>query len=196
VPTARRPECLSVGRDDPHGPGNDLVDLLGMVARGDAAAFESVYDQVAPAVFGMVRRVLRDPGETEEVTQEVLLDVWRCASRYQPSLGSPTAWIMTIAHRRAVDRIRANQRAAQRNLPPLANDNEVVDTVELNLDHHRVRRCLTALSETQRESILLAYYGGYSYNEVAGLLKLPLGTVKTRMRDGLIRLRDCLEVGQ
>jgi len=129
--------------------------------------------------------------------QEVLLEVWRTAARFDPAVGSATAWIMTVAHRRAVDRVRSEQRAAERELraatASIAYD-DVSETVEITLDQERVRRCLNGLTELQRESVTLAYYGGYSYREVAQLLGVAVGTVKTRMRDGLIRLRDCLEV--
>jgi RNA polymerase sigma-70 factor, ECF subfamily len=174
-----------------------LEATLAKVARGDQAAFSGVYDQAAPAVLGIVRRVLRDPAQSEEVMQEVLLEVWRTAARFDPSAGSATAWIMTMAHRRAVDRVRSEQRAAERELraatASIAYD-DVSETVEVTLDQERVRRCLHGLTELQRESVTLAYYGGYSYREVAQLLGVAVGTVKTRMRDGLIRLRDCLEV--
>jgi RNA polymerase sigma-70 factor (ECF subfamily) len=156
-----------------------------------------VYDQVAPAVFGTARRVLRDPAQSEEVMQEVLLEVWRTAARFDPAAGSATAWIMTVAHRRAVDRVRSEQRAAERELraatASIAYD-DVSEAVEITLDQERVRRCLSGLTDLQRESVTLAYYGGYSYREVAQLLGVAVGTVKTRMRDGLIRLRDCLGV--
>lgn len=186
------------------GPGRepdrpaDLATLLGMVAKGDHAAFQALYDQVAPAVLGTALRVLRDPAQSEEVMQEVLLEVWRIAARFDPAAGSASAWIMTVAHRRAVDRVRAEQRAAERELRAatavIAYD-DVADAVQTSLDHERVRRCVAALTDLQRESVTLAYYGGYSYREVAGLLGVAVGTVKTRMRDGLIRLRDCLGVG-
>jgi RNA polymerase sigma-70 factor, ECF subfamily len=179
-----------------HGP-EGLETTLAKVARGDQAAFRAVYDQAAPAVLGIVRRVLRDPAQSEEVMQEVLLEVWRTAARFDPAAGSATAWIMTVAHRRAVDRVRSEQRAAERELraatASIAYD-DVSETVEITLDQERVRRCLKGLTELQRESVALAYYGGYSYREVAQLLGVAVGTVKTRMRDGLIRLRDCLEV--
>jgi len=175
-----------------------LEGLLGQVARGDQAAFEQVYDRVSGAVFGLVRRVVRDPAQSEEVVQEVLVEVWRTASRYEPARGSAMAWVMTLAHSRAVDRVRSAQAARDREQRVARHDlpgyDEVSERVEARLEHEQVRRCLRGLSELQRESVTLAYYGGHSYPEVAKLLDVPLGTVKTRMRDGLIRLRDCLAV--
>jgi RNA polymerase sigma-70 factor, ECF subfamily len=175
-----------------------LETALAAVARGDEAAFAVVYDRAAPAVLGTARRILRDPAQSEEVMQEVLLEVWRTATRFDPANGSAAAWIATLAHRRAVDRVRSEQRAAQREVraatAAIAYD-EVADAVEANLDRERVRRCLSGLTDLQRESVTLAYYGGHSYREVAQLLGVAVGTVKTRMRDGLIRLRDCLGVG-
>lgn len=178
--------------------GRDSLELtLAAVAKGDHAAFRAVYDQAAPAVLGIVRRVVRDPAQSEEVMQEVLLEIWRTAARFDPAVGSATAWIMTLAHRRAVDRVRSEQRAAERELraaTPSVDYDEVSDAVETSLEHERVRRCLAGLTDLQREAVTLAYYGGYSYREVAQLLEVAVGTVKTRMRDGLIRLRDCLGV--
>jgi RNA polymerase sigma-70 factor, ECF subfamily len=179
------------------GPGTDLAAAIGLVARGDAAAFEAVYEQLAPAVFGIVRRVIRDPAQSEEVTQDVLLEVWRSASKFDAGRGSAIAWVMTLAHRRAVDRVRSVQKESDRERRTAAADvpyDEVTEAVESRLDHERVRRCLGALTELQRESVTLAYYGGYTYGQVAALLGIPAGTVKTRMRDALIRLRDCLGV--
>ena len=184
----------------PAGPAGpvDLEAALAAVARGDEAAFAVVYDRASPAVLGSVRRILRDPAQSEEVMQEVLLEVWRTATRFDPAAGSAAAWIATLAHRRAVDRVRSEQRAAEREVRAAAAVvayDEVADAVEASLDRERVRRCLAGLTELQRESVTLAYYGGYSYREVAHLLGVAVGTVKTRMRDGLIRLRDCLGVG-
>lgn len=174
-----------------------LEQLLALVARGDDSAFRAVYDRTAPSVLGVARRVLRDPAQSEEVMQEVLLEVWRTASRFDPSAGSAAAWITTMAHRRAVDRVRSEQRAAERELraatASVAYD-EVTDAVETSFERERVRRCLDGLTELQRESVTLAFYGGYTYPEVARLLGVAVGTIKTRMRDGLIRLRDCLGV--
>ncbi|HEY2549439.1 MAG TPA: ECF RNA polymerase sigma factor SigK [Streptosporangiaceae bacterium] len=181
----------------PAATGQELSEVLGRVARGDERAFELLYDAMAAPVLGIVRRVVRDPAQSDEVMQEVLLELWRTASRFDPALGSARAWVMTLAHRRAVDRVRAEQRAAERelrvSLAPVPYD-EVAEAVEASLDRERVRRCLGSLTELQRESVTLAYYGGYTYRQVADLLGVAAGTAKTRMRDGLIRLRDCLGV--
>ena len=192
MPTAR-------GRAVGTAPGPDLAALLAEVAKGDQAAFEAVYDRVAAPVFGTVRSVVRDPSLSEEVTQEVFVEVWRAASRFDAGKGSPMAWVATIAHRRAVDRVRSEQRSADRDrraASSLIAYDDVAETVEDNLDRERVRRCLRTLTDLQREAVTLAYYGGYTYREVANLLRVPAGTVNTRMRDGLIRLRDCLGVGR
>jgi RNA polymerase sigma-70 factor (ECF subfamily) len=175
----------------------DLNDLLVYVARGDQVAFEELYDRLVGPAYGVIRRVLRDPSQSEEVTQEVLLEVWRTAARFDPAMGGAATWVMTIAHRRAIDRVRSATAAAereQRTADPRPTHDEVAEAVEASLDRERVRRCLDSLTEIQRESITLAYYGGYSYRQVAGLLKVTLGAIKTRIRDGLIRLRDCLGV--
>lgn len=175
----------------------DLARLLARVARGDDAAFPAVYDRMAGQVLGVVRRVVRDPAQSEEVMQEVLLELWRTVSRFDPTAGSATAWVMTMAHRRAVDRVRSEQKAAQRELRAISVSieyDEVTETVQASLDRERVRRCLSSLTDLQLEAVTMAYYRGYTYREVAELLGVPVGTVKTRMRDGLIRLRDCLGV--
>ena len=181
------------------GRENELDSLLARVARGDQSAFEVVYEQLAGPVYGLICKVLRDPAQSEEVAQEVLLEVWRRASRFDRAKGSAQTWVMMIAHRRAVDRVRSASAEAQRDQKNAAASvtiatDEVAETVEANLERERVRRCLATLTETQRESITLAYYGGYTYSQVAGLLDVALGTIKTRIRDGLIRMRDCMGV--
>jgi RNA polymerase sigma-70 factor (ECF subfamily) len=179
-------------------PADHLAGLIARTARGDAIAFEELYDQIAAPVFGIAQRVIRDPAQSEEVAQEVLLEVWRTASRFDHTKGSAMAWVMVLAHRRAVDRVRSVHREAERERRSATSSipfDAVAEAVETTLDQERVRRCLAALTELQRESVMLAYYGGYTYGQVAALLGVAIGTVKTRMRDALIRLRDCLGVG-
>jgi len=175
------------------------AELMARVARGDAAAFAQLYDQMAPRVYGLIRRVLRNPAQSEEVTQEVMVEIWRTATRYDADRGSLTSWILTMAHRRAIDRVRSEQSSSDREQAVAAASStteydEVAEKVTSNLEVEQVRHCLGSLTELQRESVTLAYYGGYSYREVAELLDAKLATIKARMRDGLIRLRDCLGV--
>jgi RNA polymerase sigma-70 factor, ECF subfamily len=200
--TARRPG-QPVGRQAPAEQAGlaaqpaDLTALLGEVAKGDETAFRALYDRTSAQVLGVVTRVVRDPAQSEEVMQEVLLAVWRNAARFDPAAGSANAWIMTQAHRRAVDRVRSQQSASDRELraaTAVIPFDEVAEAVQANLERERVRHCLSGLTEVQREAVTLAFYGGYTYREVAQLLDIPVGTVKTRMRDGLIRLRDCMGV--
>ncbi|WP_422934822.1 ECF RNA polymerase sigma factor SigK [Sinomonas sp. P47F7] len=186
-------------RDAGGTPGPDIDELMGRVARGDQDAFGSLYDALAPLVHGLVLRVVRDPAQSEEVTQEVFLEVWQQAKRFDADRGRARAWITVMAHRRAVDRVRAAQASADRDLREGVKEfresyDDVEHRVEVALESERVHRALESLTEVQREAIRLAYYGGYTYGEVADALGLPLGTVKTRIRDGMIRLRDVLGV--
>jgi RNA polymerase sigma-70 factor, ECF subfamily len=177
--------------------GNDLAAQIALVARGDAAAFDAVFERLGPSVFGVVKRVIRDPAQSEEVTQEVMLEVWRTAAKFDAGRGTATAWVMTMAHRRAVDRVRSVQKESERERRTASADipyDDVIEAVESSLERERVRRCLASLTDLQRESVTLAYYSGYTYDQVASLLGVPTGTIKTRMRDALIRLRDCLGV--
>ncbi len=169
--------------------------LLRAAARGDEASFAELYDEMAPAVFGLARRVVRDPARAEEITQDVFVSVWRFATRFDPEKGSARTWILTLTHRRAVDVVRADAAASRREQRAATYDtpfDSVLEEAATRLQGEDVRGCLETLTELQRESVLLAYYGGYSYREVSTLLEVKLPTVKTRMRDGLIRLRDCL----
>jgi RNA polymerase sigma-70 factor, ECF subfamily len=198
----RRTEMRQLRPDPGSAEGTDrdpdLIGLLARVALGDHRAFELVYGELAGPVYGVVRQVLRDPAQSEEIAQEVLLEIWRTASRFDPAKGSPAAWALTIAHRRAVDRVRSETSSSRREVKAAADlageYDDVAEVVAATLDRQRVRRCLDSLTELQRESITLAYYGGCSYPQVARLLGVALGTAKTRIRDGLIRMRDCLEV--
>ncbi|MFH8575225.1 ECF RNA polymerase sigma factor SigK [Streptomyces zaomyceticus] len=178
---------------------NDITDVMQQVAHGDKQAFSALYDALAPLVFGIVLRVVRDRAQSEEVAQEVMIELWRQAARYRPEAGSVTAWAATIAHRRAVDRVRAAQAATDREHAQAAREHttafdETAEQVETRLESEQVRRCLRGLTELQRQAVTLAYYQGLTYREVAESLRTPLPTIKTRMRDGLIRLRDCMGV--
>ncbi|PTR31503.1 RNA polymerase ECF family sigma subunit [Rhodococcus sp. OK519] len=178
---------------------DELRGLLTRTARGDAAAFATFYDRTGPRVYGLVLRVLRDPGFSEETTQEVYLQVWKSAGTFDPDRGSPLSWLMTLAHRRAVDRVRSEQSHTDREIVyETANRTDEFDQVTEEVAHRFERQavldCLEALTQIQRQSVTLAYYGGRTYREVASELGVAVPTVKTRIRDGLARLRGCLGV--
>jgi RNA polymerase sigma-70 factor (ECF subfamily) len=194
-------ECMADGGGDGTAPvpGPSAEELLAQVGTGDRAAFGALYDATAARVFGLVRRLVVDPAQAEEVTQDVYLEIWQTAPRFDPARGSALTWMFTLAHRRAVDRIRASQASRERDLRIGARDLDVpVDTVaeavEVRVEHERVQGALGELSELQRECVALAYYGGLTQREIADRLDVPLGTVKTRLRDGMIRLRTALGV--
>jgi RNA polymerase sigma-70 factor (ECF subfamily) len=170
-------------------------ELLTRVAGGDQLAFAELYDQTAPRVLGLVKRLLKDHAQSEEVAQEVFLEIWQTATRFDTTRGSASSWMLTMAHRRAVDRVRASQAGRDRDLRIGVRDldtdfDSVTESVEIRIEHERVERALGRLTELQRQAVRLAYYGGYSHSEVAAMLGVPIGTVKTRLRDGMIRLRD------
>jgi len=177
----------------------ELDALLRQVARRDVDAFAAFYDQTRSRVFGLVTRVLRDPGYSEETTQDIYLQVWRSAESYDPSAGSPLAWLMTLAHRRAVDRVRSEQASTTResrygaaNVEPPSD--HVADLVIRSDEHRQVAQCLGSLTDTQRECIQLAYYDGLTYSQVSDRLATNLATIKSRMRDAIRGLRRCLGV--
>lgn len=195
VETMRLPWLRSV---EPLAPPTH-EELIRLVALGDEAAFEDLYDQISPRVYGLVRRVVRDPAQSQEVTQEVFMDVWTQATRFDSDRGKAMSWIMVIAHRKAVDKVRASQASSDRDLRQGIKEfqetyDDVADIVEIRMEADRVNQALESLTEAQQEAIRLAYYGGYTHQEVSELLKIPVGTVKTRIRDGMIRLRDRLGV--
>lgn len=169
--------------------------LLTLVATGDRDAFAALYEKTVPRVLGLIRRILIDPAQSEEVAQEVFLEIWQSAARYEPNKGSATTWILTMAHRRAIDRIRSSQSGRDRDLRIGVRDyapeyDDVSEQAEIRLENERVRRAMQRLTELQRQAITLAYYEGFTQSEIAERLSIPLGTVKTRLRDGMIRLRD------
>jgi RNA polymerase sigma-70 factor (ECF subfamily) len=177
----------------------DLDALLRRVAQRDVEAFAAFYDNTRARVFGLVTRVLRDPGYSEETTQDVYLQVWNNASGYDPTAGSPLAWLMTLAHRRAVDRVRSEQAASQRESRYGAATVDVpadqVAEAVIHLDERRqVTACLDSLTDVQRECIQLAYYEGLTYVQVSNRLAANLATIKSRMRDAIRGLRTCLGV--
>lgn len=196
---ARVPRLAAV---PPANPASlEDADLMTAIARGDEVAFGELYDRMARMVYGVVRKVVRDPAQSDEVTQEVFVEVWRTATRFESTRGSVRTWVLTMAHRRAIDRVRSEQASRDRTERIGHRDrmrpfDEVAEDVETRFEHEQVRAALDHLTDLQREAVELAFYGGHTYREVAELLGAPLGTVKTRMRDGLIRLRDSMGVAQ
>ena len=188
----------SLFTSDAPGDGDPIGSAIQRAGRGDEAAFAEFYRHMSATVHGIVLKVLRDPAMSEEVTQEVFVELWRLAPRFEPERGSAHGWAATVAHRRAVDRVRSEQSARNRDEVDSRradrSHDEVVDEVVDRLDRTRVVEALGQLTEAQREAVALAYYGGHTYREVAVLLGVPEGTIKTRIRDGLIKLRDLMGV--
>lgn len=185
------------GADVPEdGTADDAAGaLLLRIADGDRVAFAELYDMLSSRVFGLVLRVLVNRSHSEEVLQEVFLEVWQSAARFAPNRGQGRTWILTVAHRRAVDRVRASQASANRDVRAGLKDigiphDSVAEQAELGIAGEQAVTALGALPEMQREALVLAYFGGYSQSEIAALVGSPLGTIKTRMRDGLTRLRN------
>src|SRR6478736_4067914 len=169
--------------------GADQVDLIGVllvqIAQGDQTAFARMYDLLSPRVFGLILRVLVDRSQSEEVLQEVFLEVWQSADRFAPNRGQGRSWILTIAHRRAVDRVRSAQSSTDRDVRAGFRDLDVAhdgvaEQVELRIEGKRVAAALSGLPEPQKEALTLAYFGGYSQSEIAAMVGVPLGTIKTR----------------
>jgi RNA polymerase sigma-70 factor (ECF subfamily) len=179
----------------------DLGQLLKLSGRGDEAAFAKLYDATAARAFGLAVRVVRDPAQAEEVTQEAFLEIWRTASRFDPDRGSAVSWVLTLVHRRSVDRVRSAEASTRRDTTyhqsnVTVEHDSTAEAAQASMEARRVRQALGSLTEVQREALELAYFKGYTHTEVATMLDLPVGTAKTRIRDGLIRLRDTMGVGQ
>lgn len=171
-----------------------LDDLLDRVADGDQTAFGELYTAMWGPVYCAVQRSLVDHSQSEEVAQEVFLEVWQLAATFDRHRGRAANWVLTVARRRAIDRVRASEAARRRDRRTASLSRDVpVDTVaegaEIRSEHERALRALRRLTPPQQETVGLAYHGGYSQPEIARMIGVPVGTVKTRLRDGLIRLR-------
>ncbi|WP_029151187.1 ECF RNA polymerase sigma factor SigK [Microbacterium indicum] len=182
-------------REGDADPVDHVAALLLRTADGDRDAFTQLYDMLSPRVFGLIVRVLVDHHQSEEVLQEVFIEVWQSAARFAPNKGQGRGWVLTIAHRRAVDRVRTAQARTRRDMRVGIRDLEVArdgvaEEVESRVEGRRVVAALGTLPAPQRDALILAYYGGYSQSEIAAMTGSPLGTVKTRMRDGVSKLRQ------
>ena len=182
------------------GDAARLADLLRQAALGDERAFAEFYDATSARAYGLALRVVRNPAHAEEVTQEAFLDAWKSSTRFDPARGSAAGWLLTIVHRKAVDRVRSVEASTtrdetwQRESRPVDHD-QTSEAAQSSLEAARVRGAVATLTDVQREAVELTYFGGYTHTEVATMLDVPLGTAKTRIRDGLIRLRDLMGVG-
>jgi RNA polymerase sigma-70 factor (ECF subfamily) len=179
----------------------DLAQLLRLSGRGDEAAFAQLYDATSARAYGLAVRVVRDPSQAEEVAQEAFLEIWRTASRFDAAKGSAVSWILTLVHRKAVDRVRSAEASTRRDTTyhqssQTVEHDSTAEAAQASMEARRVRQAMDSLTQVQREALELAYFKGYTHTEVAKMLDLPVGTAKTRIRDGLIRLRDTMGVGQ
>ena len=179
----------------------DLAELLRQSGRGDEGAFAELYDATSTRAYGLAVRVIRDPSQAEEVTQEAFLEIWRTAGRFDSTKGSAVSWVLTLVHRKAVDRVRSAQASTRRDTTyhqgsSAVDHDSTAEAAHASMEARRVRQAMDSLTEVQREALELAYFKGYTHTEVAKMLDLPVGTAKTRIRDGLIRLRDTMGVGQ
>jgi RNA polymerase sigma-70 factor (ECF subfamily) len=189
------------GVSDGGSQAGDLAQLLKLSGRGDEAAFARLYDATSARAYGLAVRVIRDPSQAEEVTQEAFLEIWRTASRFDAGKGSAVSWVLTIIHRKAVDRVRSAQASTRRDTTyhqgsQVVEHDSTAEAAYASMEARRVRQAMDSLTEVQREALELAYFKGYTHTEVASMLDLPVGTAKTRIRDGLIRLRDTMGVAQ
>ena len=183
----------------PAVPGSETFPaLIARIAAGDRDAFSRFYDLAAPMAFGLIRRVLRDPEAAAEVLQEVFWQVWQEAPQYDPKRGSPEAWLVMRAKTRAIDRLRSMRRRDRTFVAPLdesiarAEDGQAENPAVVAEDRGLVQAALAQLPEAQRRVIELAFFEGLTQSEIATRLGEPLGTVKTRARLGLERLREAL----
>jgi RNA polymerase sigma-70 factor (ECF subfamily) len=179
--------------------GSDLAHLsdealVALAARGESDALAELYDRYGRPAYGLALRVLRDSALAEDAVQEAFLAVWRSADRFVAERAKASTWIMTLAHRRAVDLVRREDRRRAEPLEgaPVPSGDATDETAWLRLQRERVQAALRALPDQQREAIELAYYGGFTQSELAERLGQPLGTIKSRMFAGLARLRELL----
>ncbi|MGW0816570.1 ECF RNA polymerase sigma factor SigK [Streptomyces viridiviolaceus] len=195
-----RTEGDAQGRPGRSADDSRLDQLLTRAATGDEQAFAGIYDALAQTVMGLACRVLRDKAQAEEVTQDVMVEVWRTADRFHPERGAARTWVLTLAHRRAVDRVRSTAAGRARELRAALLEQErpfdtVAEEVEVREEQRVVFHCLAQLARELRLPLVLAYYEGLTYAEVSEALSTPAGTIKSRIRQGLQRLHDCLEAG-
>jgi RNA polymerase sigma factor (sigma-70 family) len=170
--------------------------LVSLAARSEESALAELYDRYGRIAYGLALRILRDEALAEDAVQEAFLAVWRTAARFVPERGKASTWILTLAHRRAVDVVRREERRRTDSLDRAPTEpgtgGSVHEDAWLRLQRERVQEALKQLPDQQREAHELAYYAGFSQSELAERLGQPLGTIKSRMFSGLARLRELL----